>query len=70
MEVFWNVLDSYIISKIESEFFGNGIFLEKWPCRTALVFLPLGILMPITQAYKIITDQFILINPIRINFCS
>ncbi len=29
MEVFENVLDSYIISKIETEFFGNGIFLES-----------------------------------------
>lgn len=63
-------LNSYIISIIESEFFGNGIFLEKWPRTTPLVFLPLGILMPITQAYKIITDQSILIIPIRINFCS
>lgn len=45
MEAFENVLNSYIISKIESEFFGNGIFLEKAALLTALVFLPLSILM-------------------------
>lgn len=36
MEAFENVLNSYIISKIESEFFGNGIFLEKGAWLTAL----------------------------------
>lgn len=36
MEAFENVLNSYIISKIESEFFGNGIFLEKGVWLTAL----------------------------------
>lgn len=45
MEAFENVLNSYIISKIESEFFGNGIFLEKGAWLTALALLPLSILM-------------------------
>ena len=45
MEAFENVLDSYIISKIESEFFGNGIFVEKGALVTALALLPLSILM-------------------------
>lgn len=45
MEAFGNVLYSYIISIIESEFFGNGIFLEKAVRRTALILLPLSILM-------------------------
>lgn len=45
MEAFENVLYSYIISIIESEFFGNGIFLEKAAWWTALVLLPLSILM-------------------------
>lgn len=45
MEAFGNVLYSYIISIIESEFFGNGIFLEKAAYRTLLALLPLSILM-------------------------
>lgn len=45
MEAFENVLDSYIISKIESEFFGNGIFVEKGSSVTPLALLPLSILM-------------------------
>lgn len=44
MEAFENVLYSYIISIIESEFFGNGIFLEKAAWWTS-VLLPLSILM-------------------------
>lgn len=45
MEAFENVLYSYIISIIESEFFGNGIFLEKGTPVTPLALLPLSILM-------------------------
>lgn len=40
MEVFENVLDSYIISKIETEFFGNGIFLESGVQVAALLSSP------------------------------
>lgn len=42
MEVFENFLDSYIISKIETEFFGNGIFLES---GVQVALLSLSILM-------------------------
>lgn len=45
MEAFRNDLYSYIISIIESEFFGNGIFLEKAVRRTPLILLPSSILM-------------------------
>lgn len=65
MEVFENVLDSYIISKIETEFFGNGIFLES------------GVLSPLpkhtyalSNPYKINLFICLLIIPIRIDFCS
>lgn len=42
MEVFENVLDSYIISKIETEFFGNGIFLESGVSLLSLSILTLS----------------------------
>lgn len=42
MEVFENVLDSYIISKIETEFFGNGIFLESGAVALSLSILTLS----------------------------
>lgn len=45
MEAFRNDLYSYIILIIESEFFGNGIFVEKAAYDTALALLPLSILM-------------------------
>ena len=65
MEVFENVLDSYIISKIETEFFGNGIFLESGgscplPKHT----------YALSNPYKINLFIGLLIIPIRIDFCS
>lgn len=67
MEVFENILDSYIISKIETEFFGNGIFLESG--------VPLSSPLPkhtyaLSNPYKINLFICLLIIPIRIDFCS
>lgn len=45
MEAFENVLYSCIVSIIESEFFRNGIFLEKAVLVPRLILLPLSILM-------------------------
>lgn len=70
MESFGNVLYSYINSIIESEFFGNGIFLENGAYNPAPILLPLSILMPISNTYKINLSIYLVIIPIRIDFCS
>lgn len=69
MEVFENVLDSYIISKIETEFFGNGIFLESGVLFAARSPLPKHT-YALSNPYKINLFICLLIIPIRIDFCS
>lgn len=68
MEVFENFLDSYIISKIETEFFGNGIFLESGVlfARSPLPKHTYALSNP----YKINLFICLLIISIRIDFCS
>lgn len=68
MEVFENVLDSYIISKIETEFFGNGIFLESGGAAARSP-LPKHT-YALSNPYKINLFICLLTIPIRIDFCS
>ena len=65
MEVFENVLDSYIISKIETEFFWKWDFLGKWGVAP----LPKHT-YALSNPYKINLFIGLLIIPIRIDFCS
>lgn len=70
MEAFENVLYSYIISIIESEFFGNGIFLEKAACLNCARSPPSKHTYARSNTYKINPSIYLLIIPIRIDFCS
>lgn len=73
---------SCIISKIENEFFVNGIFVEKAAYNTALILLPLSILMlsqtltksiHINLSYAFRSSRYARLPkffiPIRIDFC-